>query len=150
MKRYYPFGDFFIKETKIANSFLSKYSSNEKVHIGSWEVSITYSNEEFFIKHSFGDKEIYFNTLVGIARFDFKRYGLWEWIAALKINWPTAITDTLVGSDDDGKEYLGQLINSSSKCLEENLGRIVSAKKPIIKLMDEARETTLKEWYKKR
>jgi hypothetical protein len=146
MEAYYPFGDFFIKEAKKANSFLSKYSCNENVHIGEWEVSITYKNEDFIIKHSFGDKETYFNTLVGIAQFNFQKYGLWEWIAALKIDWPIAITGDFIGSENE----LGQLIQSSAKCLEENLSLIVSVKKPTIKLMDEAREETSKDWYKKR
>ena len=38
-----------------------------------------------------------------------------------------------IGSENE----LGQLIQSSAKCLEENSSLIVSVKKPTIKLMDE-------------
>ena len=145
MKTYYPFGDFFIKEVRKANSFLSNYDCTENVYKGTWEVSITYECKDFIIKHSFGDREIYFNTLVGISRFDFKRYGLWEWNTALKVDWPNAITGQFIGSEED----LGRLIKSSAKCFEENSRQIIRAKKRTIKFMEKAREEVLKKWYQK-
>ena len=145
MSKNFPHSGFFLREVKEANAFLEARGCRDKVSNGRWEVSVTYQNDVMHITHSYGDKDLYFNTVVGTGISDFIMYGLWEWVAALGIATPDKISGNLIGE----KEVLRQFILASAACLKTNVDLILTASDDILMKMEDARAKVREDWEKK-
>ena len=144
MKKYYPHSELFLEKVREANAFLMELSCTEFKEEDEWEISLTYKNDDISVRHYFGDRDMLYNTVVGIAKYNFNEYALWEWISALGVVLSDKITDNTITD----VESLKSLIENSALCLKMNIDLLLSSDQTIINAMDKARDKVREEWDK--
>jgi hypothetical protein len=145
IRRYYPYGDYFVEEVQKANQFLLDINCKMEVALSEWQASVKYRNDDLLVIHQFGDREIVFESIIGTARCGYKKYGLWEWKDALGDAWPTDISSTIVCDGIDQKNKLRELIISSANFIQANLDEIINTKRKVKRNLERNRKKRVEE-----
>jgi len=136
---------FFFDQVHKANGFLVDAGCEETDEQSEWQISVEYENELIRVRHTFGDRDSLFNTIIRLKEEENREYGLWEFLDAMGKRTEKKITDNLIS--DEGALFA--VIQNSADHLKENLDLIIHHDEKVLVSMDSARDKVRKAWEAK-
>ena len=141
----FPLTEYFYNVTKEAYSFLENRGCVQYEEEADWEVDLVYESDNLTVTHSYGDREMLFNTVIRVKPRDPYGYALWEWVNVLEYKPQGKISDNLISDE----KHLEALVKTSADCLQKILDQIINAGPEKLNALEAARNKVRKEWEAK-